>query len=230
MKKLNGFTELTTTQSGTCRPGQRESHFETKSNAAGGTLYWRSVTGDTIAETDLSGNITSEYVFFARERIARRDASNNVYFYYTDQLGSTTVITQNGAACYVASCTPYGEEHATQNTCPQNYKFTGYERDAETGLDYSFARYYNSRLGRFMGVAPMGGNLGDPQSLNRYAYVLNSPTKFVDPLGTDPFVPCAGQTCAFSGNGGGWVTFAESNDPALWTKRPHFYRPKARTT
>jgi hypothetical protein len=31
----------------------------------------------------------------------------------------------------------------------QNYKFTGYERDGETGLDYALARYYNDSLGRF---------------------------------------------------------------------------------
>jgi RHS repeat-associated protein len=155
-----------------------------KSNASGGTLYWRASAGAAIAETDLSGNITSEYAFFAGQRIARRDASNNVYYYYSDQVGSTTAITTaSGAPCYEATFTPYGEEHNTVNTCPQNYKFTGYERDSETGLDYAFARYYNSRIGRFMSADPLSGDATDPQSLNRYAYVGNDATDYSDPSG-----------------------------------------------
>ena len=107
-----------------------------KSNGSGGTLYWRAASGATIAETDLNGVMTSEYTFFAGQRIARRDASNNVYYYYSDQVGSTTAITTaSGVPCYEATFTPYGEEHNTANTCPQNYKFTGYERDSETGLE-----------------------------------------------------------------------------------------------
>jgi hypothetical protein len=68
-----------------------------KSNASGGTLYWRAITGETIAETDLTGSTTNsayrEYIFFAGRRIAYRDSVPNVYFYYTDHLGSTTAIT-----------------------------------------------------------------------------------------------------------------------------------------
>jgi RHS repeat-associated protein len=54
-------------------------------------------------------------------------------------------------------------------------KFTSYERDTETGLDYAFARYYSSRLGRFLFTDPLGGSIGDLQSHNAYAYTV--PTK-----------------------------------------------------
>jgi RHS repeat-associated protein len=54
-----------------------------------------------------------------------------------------------------------------------SYEFTGCERDAETGLDYAFARYYNARMGRFMSPDPLGGDLTDPQTLNKYTYVRN---------------------------------------------------------
>lgn len=155
-----------------------------KSNGSGGTLYWRSSSGAAIAETDLNGVITNEYTFFDGQRIARRDASSNVYYYYSDQVGSTsTMTTASGTPCYEATFTPYGEEHNTVNTCQQNYKFTGYERDSETGLDYAFARYYNSRLGRFMSADLLAGDIGNPQSLNRYAYVLNNSTNLTDPYG-----------------------------------------------
>ncbi len=149
-----------------------------------GTLYWRSITGEAIAESDLSGNITSEYVFFAGRRIARRDSAGNVFYYFADHLGTTRTITDaNGTVCYDAEFTPYGQEMLKTNTCPQNYKFTGYERDPETGLDYAFARYYSARLGHFLSADPVGGSIPNPQSLNRYAYVVNNATNFTDPRG-----------------------------------------------
>lgn len=150
-----------------------------KSNGVTGTLYWGG-----LAETDLSGNITSEYVFFAGRRIARRDASGNVFFYNADSLGSTRTVTDaNGNICYDAEFTPYGTEFIHANSCSQNYKFTGYERDSESGLDYAEARYYNQRIGRFMSVDPMAGDIRDPQTLNRYAYVRNNPVNLTDPSG-----------------------------------------------
>ena len=44
-------------------------------------------------------------------------------------------------------------------------------------------RNYASVQGRWLSPDPFGGNITNPQSLNRYAYVLNNPTSFVDPLG-----------------------------------------------
>jgi RHS repeat-associated protein len=66
-------------------------------------------------------------------------------------------------------------------------KFTGYERDSETGLDYAKARYYSSTQGRFTGVDPISGRPGDPQSWNRYTYVGNNPLVFTDPSGMNYF-------------------------------------------
>ncbi|MGE0887717.1 MAG: DUF2380 domain-containing protein [Blastocatellales bacterium] len=62
---------------------------------------------------------------------------------------------------------------------------TGYERDVETSLDFAQARYYSNLLGRFTSVDPFDGSgfLGDPQSWNRYAYVVNQPTIATDPWG-----------------------------------------------
>jgi RHS repeat-associated protein len=62
-------------------------------------------------------------------------------------------------------------------------KFTGYERDAETDLDFAQARMYQSKLGRFTSTDPIfiqAGMLPDPQRFNLYVYVRNNPNKFVD--------------------------------------------------
>ena len=63
------------------------------------------------------------------------------------------------------------------------HQFTSKERDAETGLDYFGARYYSGAQGRYISPDPMGGKIANPQSFNRYAYVLNNPLKFTDPTG-----------------------------------------------
>ena len=75
--------------------------------------------------------------------------------------------------------------------CSTNYRFTGYERDAETSsvtgsMYYAFARYYNSREGRFMSGDPLAGDISDPQTLNRYSYVRNNPVNLTDPSGALP--------------------------------------------
>jgi RHS repeat-associated protein len=75
---------------------------------------------------------------------------------------------------------------------PLNYKFTGKERDSESGLDMFGARYYGSSLGRFMtpdwAAKPVSvpyAHFGNPQSLNLYSYVENNPTTVGDPDGHD---------------------------------------------
>jgi RHS repeat-associated protein len=73
-------------------------------------------------------------------------------------------------------------------------KYTGHERDNETGLDFMQARYYGGGIGRFL--SPDGPlvdqEVGDPQSWNLYSYVRNSPMGMVDPTGMfeeDPDAP-----------------------------------------
>ncbi|MCL4852251.1 MAG: RHS repeat-associated core domain-containing protein, partial [Bryobacteraceae bacterium] len=67
-------------------------------------------------------------------------------------------------------------------------RFTGKERDAETGLDYFGARYYSGTQGRFTSVDPAmeSALLEDPQTWNRYSYVYNRPLTLVDPDGRAP--------------------------------------------
>jgi RHS repeat-associated protein len=68
------------------------------------------------------------------------------------------------------------------------YKFTGKERDAESGNDYFGARYYASSMGRFMWPDPSGLHAQhpeDPQSWNLYAYARNNPLIYLDANGLD---------------------------------------------
>jgi RHS repeat-associated protein len=197
-----------------------------KAHASGGSctgtptvdvLYWRNIAGNTIAETDGNGSTTNasyhEYIFFAGWRIAQSNPSaGSVNYYFADHLGSTRVVTNSsGSPCYEADFLPYGTEDTPAgftNSCSTNYKFTGYERDAETaygtssGNDYAFARYYNARLGRFMSADPLGGDITDPQTLNLYTYVRNNPSKFIDPTGLIPCDEFDDPSCGGSGGCG----------------------------
>jgi RHS repeat-associated protein len=86
--------------------------------------------------------------------------------------------------------TEYGADAVRQ-------KFTSHERDDETGLDFAKARYYSSYQGRFAAVDPYNpivdsvddaafkGYLAETQKWNRYTYALNSPFRYIDPLGED---------------------------------------------
>jgi RHS repeat-associated protein len=64
-------------------------------------------------------------------------------------------------------------------------KFTGYQKDAETNLDFAEARMYENRYGRFTAIDPLlaSGKSADPQTFNRYVYVGNSPLVITDTSG-----------------------------------------------
>ena len=168
----------------------------TCSSGATGTLYWRGMADDPEAETDLSGNVLENYIFFDGQRIARRDASTKaVHFYFSDHLGSHGVVENaTGTVCEQdIDYYPYGgQENDYCPTVVQHYKFTGKERDSESGLDMFGARYYGSSLGRFMtpdwAAKPITvpyANFGNPQSLNLYSYVTNNPLTLLDDDGHD---------------------------------------------
>jgi RHS repeat-associated protein len=163
-----------------------------------GKLYWYGTGADPLDETDLSGNTNNstfnEYVFFNGKRIARRDSSNNVFYYVSDHLGTSRAMLQSGQStpCYDADFYPYGVERTpVVNSCPQNYKFTAKERDSESGLDNVGARHKSSALGRF--IVPdlklaTERHVESPQKWNKYAYVQNNPQLRVDLDGLDDYV------------------------------------------
>jgi RHS repeat-associated protein len=86
--------------------------------------------------------------------------------------------------------TPMGYNDAMSVTMPdkQSLKFTGKERDAETGLDYFGARYFSGTQGRWTSPDPKAisrQRLNDPQQWNMYSYARNNPLQFVDPDGKE---------------------------------------------
>jgi RHS repeat-associated protein len=163
-----------------------------KTNGTTGTIYWYMTLG-IVAESDLSGALKSEYVFFDGERVARRDLpAGSVAYYFSDHLKTASVITDSlGNIKSESDYYPWGGELQFVANDSNHYKFTGKERD-ETGLDYFGARYYSNGLARFItpdwSSTPIPvpyADFADPQSLNQYSYVRNVPTSRVDADGHD---------------------------------------------
>ena len=156
-----------------------------------GKLYWYGAASDPLAESDATGNITDEYVFFGGNRIAHSKwPSAAINYYFADHLGTARVVTDaSGNVVDDSDFYPFGGERpAITPTSGNNYKFTGKERDSESGLDNFGARYNSSAMGRFMSPDPKIPNLKhlvNPQKWNKYAYTINNPLRYFDPDGME---------------------------------------------
>jgi RHS repeat-associated protein len=163
------------------------------------------VRGELIAEfSGSTGSLLKEYIYGASGLLATIEPtavnSNGTRYTTPDHLGSPRVVTNSGASVISRhDYMPFGEELGAGvggRTMGMGFpgisdglrqKFTKKERDNETGLDYFINRYYSSAQGRFTSVDPLlgSGDTANPQTWNRYAYVVNNPTRLVDRYGLD---------------------------------------------
>lgn len=108
------------------------------------------------------------------------------YYYHEDNLNtSSTLSGPSGSQVEVNVYYPFGR---IQTASPQasfqvSRRFTGQVFDAESGLYYCNARYYDPELGRFIQPDTVISDFSNPQSYNRYSYALNDPLLYNDPTG-----------------------------------------------
>ncbi len=152
---------------------------------------------------------TREYIYAGSQLIAKIEAGATNY-YHADHL--SVRFTTDGSATKIGDQGhyPFGESWYASSTTTK-WQFTSYERDTESVNDYAMFRYDVNRLGRFSSPDPLAGSTANPQSLDRYGYVLNGPVNRVDPLGlqcrrkVDDCEGNRGEGDRF-GNGFGFVT------------------------
>jgi RHS repeat-associated protein len=130
-------------------------------------------------------------------------AAEQVFFYHTDPAGTPLAMTNSsGTVVWKADYKPFGEEQSVTQTQVNDKRFVGKEKDTETGLSYFGARYESDKIGRFISADPIGpvnpktsktyeDMLLNPQKLNKYAYALNSPYRYVDIDGKEPLTIAA---------------------------------------
>ncbi len=169
-----------------------------------GTTITRYVWDDwqVIAEYDGStGNLSTEFIY-SGNRMIGRFAGGTTRYYLNDRLSERVVLDTNSAIVGRMGHLPYGEQFGTSGE-QENHRFTSYERDSETGMDYAVNRYYSYSVGRFAESDPIfdltrihgGSRCGNnskvlgleipPQQLNRYNFTTNDPTNRTDPLGLE---------------------------------------------
>ena len=131
---------------------------------------------------------------------------NLTLYYHADYKGSVSVITSDTQEPVQGiDYWPFGAVRGMLTN--PNYwmdarnKFTDQELDNDLGLYYYGGRWYDAEIGRFLSSDPVIPDPLNPQSLNRYAYVLNNPTNLTDPSG---YYPCDSGLCIESIGGGGF--------------------------
>ena len=200
--------------------GQRAAKYTAQSE----TLYFNKMwTLHTDGGNSHLGGEYAKNVYLGETRIVTKLVSaneiraweevNKIYFYHSDHLGSASLITdENGNEYQRLEYTPYGEvwvdkySQIQESTALLPYKFTGKERDEETGLYYFGARYLDAKYSRWISTDPalgdyipkapindeakkhnqnlpgMGG-LFNTVNMNLYHYAGNNPIKYTDPTG-----------------------------------------------
>ena len=196
--------------------GQRSNKYTASSE----TLYFNKMwTHHTDSGNNVYGGQTAKNIYLGETRIVTKLNSGDEptyneeyykqYYYHSDHLGSTSLITDyKGDEYQRIEYTPYGETwvEKTINTGLEYlpYRFTAKELDEETGLYYYGARYLNPRtskwistdpaLGEYIpsigkatasdaGSLPGMGGVFNTVNLHLYHYAGNNPIKYTDPTG-----------------------------------------------
>ncbi len=174
------------------------------STSNGRTVYLYDGQGRRVNQSDATTSTT--FAYDADGQLAAEyggsGAPGGTTYLTDDHLGSTRVVTDAGQNIVTRrDYLPFGEEMLANarngRSAVTGYsadggvkvKFTGKERDAESGLDYFGARYFSSAQGRWTSPdEPFADqHPEDPQSWNLYGYVRNNPLKNTDPDGRGCF-------------------------------------------
>ncbi len=160
------------------------------------TLYaWEG--GSVIAEYNGASNgmaWTKSYVYLGGRLLATEapltTSTTEIKYQHPDRLGTRLVTNTSGAVVSENISLPFGATISGESLnlagSATKKRFTSYDRSDTTKLDYAVNRHYSSAQGRFTQVDPIGmsaTSLGNPQSLNLYAYCGNDPINQTDPSG-----------------------------------------------
>jgi RHS repeat-associated protein len=151
------------------------------------TTYYIGNHFETEIIQNSSGTFTKNTTYYHvnNEKVAKDvndGATVTTSYYHTDHLGSSSVITdESGDLVERTKYYPYGSMREGGEA--NKYYYTGKELDMDTGLYYYGARYYHPTFATFTQADTIIPDVYDPQSLNRYTYVLNNPLKYIDPTG-----------------------------------------------
>ena len=147
-------------------------------------LQWQGVDSSLVWTLAIESDSDMLYPVLTKDTSCLDPRVSGVYYYHSDHLGSAAWVTHGAQAVQFVHYMPFGEMWYNQQGSAYNerYKFTGKERDAETGYDYFGARYYASGNLSWLSVDPLADKY--PQ-ISPYAYCNWNPVKNIDPDGRE---------------------------------------------
>jgi len=154
-----------------------------KTTSGGATTRYAWDGAHVIAEYDGSANLLWHFTYYAgadRPHSVRTSDGTRHYF-MTDGRANTTGLVNSGVSTVEAfyRFRPFGAADSTAGTVTSSLRYAGREYDAETGLYYNRARYYDPWAGRFISEDPAGRAGGT----NPYVFADNDPINGRDPTG-----------------------------------------------
>ncbi len=153
--------------------------------SADGRRYRVTDGRNRLADLDASRRVTARYVHAPGfDRPVAMLRADEIYFFHPDAVGTPVLITDaSGGVVATLETDAFGRILSRTGDVGSPFGFTGREYDEDLDL-YDFrARFYDPNLGRFLSPDPAWDPTRGVLALNRYAYALNNPTRYTDPLG-----------------------------------------------
>ncbi|MEK6282276.1 MAG: RHS repeat-associated core domain-containing protein [Acidobacteriota bacterium] len=152
-----------------------------RTSSVGGTTKFVYDGGDVLRDLDGNGATIADYLNGPGiDNKLRQTISGSVSYFVTDHLGTTKALA-DGSGNLTASLSYGSFGNVTSGSASTRYTYTGREIDADAGLMYYRARWYDPQQGRFTSEDPIGFQAGP----NFYTYVKTNPINKVDPSGLD---------------------------------------------
>ena len=133
--------------------------------------------------TEAGGKVTGTRYYAAGEATVAMRTPSGLTWLTSDNQGSTSLaVKADTGAVSRQRYSPFGAVRERAGSLGTDRGFLGQVEDADTGLNYLNARYYDASLGRFVSPDPLVDPKA-PQTLNGYTYGNNNPATFSDPSG-----------------------------------------------
>ncbi|KFZ27348.1 MAG: tRNA3(Ser)-specific nuclease WapA precursor [Candidatus Izimaplasma bacterium HR2] len=145
------------------------------------TIY--TLDGDKVLVENRGSSTTIYYTYDLDGTLLSMNYNGNEYFYITNLQGDIIELVDiSGTTVAKYKYDAWGNTvYKTGSMADINpYRYRGYRFDNDTGLYYLNSRYYNPKIGRFINVDGLLGEVGELTQHNVFSYVSNNPVNYVD--------------------------------------------------